>query len=687
MGKYLDSGGLSHFMGLVKDNVDDAYAKILSRGEQLVVNGNGMLGDNTNFPLLTFDGSHSNGSPGSFTSPTRLYKTIPQAELMSADTSKEYTAEFDVMSDGEGSAAKMYGCLYFYDADKNNISIVMVSFIPGSTTTLARELKSGDTVVYLEDASGFKSTTRADQRSFIFWDYTNSFGYTYPPETYSRNFYYKSTGHWENSAIDYSANTITLLSPYSGPTRPAGTSLSQGSSGGTYYYFWWNTGGTISVGEWMHASGIISGIGRISGTSPNPPAGKFWPGTAYVRIGFLWNYNSTASNLQKQLWVTNISFSEKRSAVDVVPIAEKAREIIPTTVSRVTNANTAAEATTALRHYLASSSMSSNKPMSDGHIIEMEWDTAAGYKAQLFVPNNITPNDPHIQWRPQNGNNWPAWITVFDTRSTIPAANGGTGQTSLNASANALLGSLTPVSSSDAADTTDFITSAVGGGTTTFYRRNASFVWNWIKSKISSILGLTSSQYGGNAATATTAGNVTGTVAIANGGTGATTAAAAWTALGGGAIGKKASLAASDIPAHASTATTYGAGSSTNYGHLKLSDSTASTSGTGGGTAATPSAVKAAYDKAAEAMSAATGGLYYDIGYTVSNGVVTGVPRVYSAGAEVTTDYAKECFSWFYKTGTGGSWVQVATNNDRSCTVAFANAGKFCSLKCDFTPA
>lgn len=42
----------------------------------------------------------------------------------------------------------------------------------------------------------------------------------------------------------------------------------------------------------------------------------------------------------------------------------------------------------------------------------------------------------------------------------------------------------------------------------------------------------------GNAATATTAGNVTGTVAIANGGTGKTTAPEAWTNLGGGSVGK-----------------------------------------------------------------------------------------------------------------------------------------------------
>ena len=49
---------------------------------------------------------------------------------------------------------------------------------------------------------------------------------------------------------------------------------------------------------------------------------------------------------------------------------------------------------------------------------------------------------------------------------------------------------------------------------------------------------------------------------------------------------------------HASSSTTYGAGTSSNYGHVKLSDSTSSTSGTSGGTAATPAAVKAAYDKA-----------------------------------------------------------------------------------------
>lgn len=59
---------------------------------------------------------------------------------------------------------------------------------------------------------------------------------------------------------------------------------------------------------------------------------------------------------------------------------------------------------------------------------------------------------------------------------------------------------------------------------------------------------------------------------------------------------------------HASTATTYGKGTSTNYGHVKLSDSILSTSDTAGGTAATPGAVKKAYDLANRAETTLLGG-------------------------------------------------------------------------------
>lgn len=59
------------------------------------------------------------------------------------------------------------------------------------------------------------------------------------------------------------------------------------------------------------------------------------------------------------------------------------------------------------------------------------------------------------------------------------------------------------------------------------------------------------------------------------------------------------------MKSHASTTTENGAGDSTHYGHVKLSDSTNSTSGASAGIAATPAAVKVAKDTADSALAAA----------------------------------------------------------------------------------
>lgn len=75
---------------------------------------------------------------------------------------------------------------------------------------------------------------------------------------------------------------------------------------------------------------------------------------------------------------------------------------------------------------------------------------------------------------------------------------------------------------------------------------------------------------------------------------------------------------------HASTATTYGKGTSTNYGHVKLSDSILSTSDTAGGTAATPGAVKKAYDLANRAETTLLGGKKIVCGWSAVNFKNTG---------------------------------------------------------------
>ena len=127
----------------------------------------------------------------------------------------------------------------------------------------------------------------------------------------------------------------------------------------------------------------------------------------------------------------------------------------------------------------------------------------------------------------------------------------------------------------------------------------------------------------GNAATASSAATLSQTLPVNKGGTGATTSEAARTNLG--------------VPptSHASTATMYGAGNATQYGHLKLSDATDSASGVSGGVAATPAAAKAAKDAADAAQSSA------DAAMTKASTLATAsTPGIVKPGTGMTVDAA-----------------------------------------------
>lgn len=277
------------------------YQKVTSKGEQLIVNGNGMIGDNTNFSSWTFDGTVGNNSPGSFTRPAGSSGTLYSDEYFLVSTNNTYTFSFDVKSLlGKGT---MYSFLMFYDIDKNTITAPNHMFHPGTTTTLARDLKAGDTVIYLTDASKW-STSVSYGFYLTVWNYKNSKGYTYPPESYTRNrvtLPKTSSNTLDSSKIDYTANTITLTSAYSGSTIPAGTYVSQGRDGGTYKYM--PIGGTVISTDWTTYSGKMIGV-DYSGTNAN---NKFPPGVAYARIGFLWNYNKASG---EQQWITNITVTD-----------------------------------------------------------------------------------------------------------------------------------------------------------------------------------------------------------------------------------------------------------------------------------------------------------------------------------------------------------------------------------------
>ena len=101
------------------------------------------------------------------------------------------------------------------------------------------------------------------------------------------------------------------------------------------------------------------------------------------------------------------------------------------------------------------------------------------------------------------------------TSGTLPIENGGTGVTTQADINKAFIGNL-ETGESDVTDGTQFVSSYASdngfaetaeGALNTPYRRKFSAVWNYIKSKISSVLGLTANNYSGKASTAGTADN------------------------------------------------------------------------------------------------------------------------------------------------------------------------------------
>lgn len=271
---------------------------VLSSGQQLVVNGNGILGDNTNFSSLVYDPTMSfNGSPGVFKqSENGVYDAISNDLFIPFDGNKKYRMSVDIESIPNTESTYNYMFLDFYDIDKLKIIRWNIGYFQGSTTTLARDLKKGDTEIYVTDLSGFTQKSQNYNRAIIFWDYKNSYGYQYPKETYSR---YVKSNLWTNEEqLDYTNNKIILDKPWSGVEHLAGCEISQGTYDGSYRYL--KSGYIKSLTHW---TATVEGF-EYNGSGT---AGKIPPGTAYVKVAFLLNYNK---NKNAKTAISNIRLEE-----------------------------------------------------------------------------------------------------------------------------------------------------------------------------------------------------------------------------------------------------------------------------------------------------------------------------------------------------------------------------------------
>lgn len=92
------------------------------------------------------------------------------------------------------------------------------------------------------------------------------------------------------------------------------------------------------------------------------------------------------------------------------------------TPSRPTSSNMAVKGDATVSTFLSTSSMTSNKPVSDGYITHYEWDNTGGYSSQIFLGNN---SNPKMQFRGMSNGTWGAWNTIYSTNNKPTPADIG----------------------------------------------------------------------------------------------------------------------------------------------------------------------------------------------------------------------------------------------------------------------
>lgn len=264
----------------------------------LIANGYGTEKSNYNFGGWTFDGTEVyNGCP-SFKRASTNAQIYLGTNLIPIDVTKSY--EFSMNLKAVGSE-KLYLGWDEWDIDRKYISPAYCYSYSDTTTTLAKDLKNGDTVVYLTSTSAWHSTTVSHQLGLIFWNYKDSTGYQYPEGVYSRNAW---TNIYTFDNVDKTNNKITLNKAWSGGTFPAGTKVSQTNSAGHKYRNYIDTNAPT---EWTNTSFTLKDVQSDYGWNEC----KFSPAAKYVNFVLLHNYGGTSS---ATTYVNSVRFSDTTMA-------------------------------------------------------------------------------------------------------------------------------------------------------------------------------------------------------------------------------------------------------------------------------------------------------------------------------------------------------------------------------------
>ena len=208
--------------------------------------------------------------------------------VMKKDGSNVWTKRYyqSMMAKTNNKKSVYYAGIIEYDIDRKEITASNYLYKENSLTYLEKDLKNGDTEIYVNDLTGFniENLKGGINSGLIFWNYKDSTGYEYPELTYSRNVYFDLLDGENN--FDLKENKIILNEPWKYGTVEKGVKLSQSSATATYNY------GLLSevnmTNEYKYYENYIEGTVN---SGPIYDASKFRPATKYVKILMLINYN------------------------------------------------------------------------------------------------------------------------------------------------------------------------------------------------------------------------------------------------------------------------------------------------------------------------------------------------------------------------------------------------------------
>ncbi len=261
-------------------NVGDNKTINITVSQNLVDNGLGELGDNTNFSQLTYN-KEKYKSLGSFYVLTNKSNNYSNNKYISIIGDNSYY--FNVCTKQNETGTQNNIGIASFDIDKK--SMIQFDIAYKNTTRLAHDLNDGDRIVYLEDISKYNvnESTPIYDRGLIFWNYTDSRGYTYPPETYSKNNWW-STEMYTYEGINKVHNTITLIYPWNHGTYKKGTIVSQTASIGSQIP--WLTVNKIYSKDYSCYEQVKEGYDSQWGNS------HFGYGTKYIKYSYWTNVNN-----------------------------------------------------------------------------------------------------------------------------------------------------------------------------------------------------------------------------------------------------------------------------------------------------------------------------------------------------------------------------------------------------------